>query len=66
MTESQDVMLIKKPEPVKSSEITDQNLYLNHRLLMCGAALAASAVATDALYKQFLAPAPQRTRSAGG
>ena len=52
-------MLIKKPEPIKSSEITDKKLYLNRRLFMRGAALAASTAATGLLYKQLIAPAPR-------
>ena len=51
-------MLIKKPEPIKSSEITPQKLYLNRRLFMRGAALAASTAATGFLYKRLLAPQP--------
>ncbi|MGI8567087.1 MAG: protein-methionine-sulfoxide reductase catalytic subunit MsrP [Pyrinomonadaceae bacterium] len=55
-------MLIKKPEKIKSSAVTDKKVYLNRRLFMRGAAVAASTVATGALYKQFLAPEPQQTR----
>jgi sulfoxide reductase catalytic subunit YedY len=55
-------MLIKKPEPIKSSEITDKRVYLNRRLFMRGAALAASTAATGLLYKQLLAPAPKAAR----
>ena len=54
-------MLIKKSEPIKSSEITDQKLYLNRRLFMRAAALATSTVATGFLYKQLLAPAQRRS-----
>jgi hypothetical protein len=32
-------MLIKKPDEIKSSEITDQKVYLNRRLFMRGARL---------------------------
>ncbi len=34
-------MLIKKPDEIKSSEITDKKVYLNRRLFMRGAALLA-------------------------
>lgn len=49
-------MLIKKPEPVPAAEITDERTYLNRRNFMRAGALAASAVATGALYKGLLAP----------
>ena len=34
-------MLIKRPDDIKSSEITDKKVYLNRRLFMRGAVLAA-------------------------
>jgi sulfoxide reductase catalytic subunit YedY len=49
-------MLIKKPDDIRSSEITDRKVYLSRRNFMRGAALAASAVATGLVYKQLLAP----------
>ena len=49
-------MLIKKPDDIKSSEITDRKVYLNRRNFMRGAALAASALATGILYRKLLAP----------
>jgi sulfoxide reductase catalytic subunit YedY len=49
----------KKPEQIKSSEITDRRVYLNRRLFMRGAALVASTAATGLLYKQLLAPTPR-------
>jgi sulfoxide reductase catalytic subunit YedY len=49
-------MLIKKPEDVKSSEITDRKVYLNRRSFMRGAAFAGSTVATGFLYRHLLAP----------
>ncbi len=52
-------MVVKKPEQIKSSEITDRNVYLNRRLFMRGAALAASTAATGFLYQQLLAPTPK-------
>jgi sulfoxide reductase catalytic subunit YedY len=50
-------MLIKKPSDIKSSEITDKQLYLNRRLFMKGAVLAGSAVVTGYLYKRLNPPA---------
>jgi sulfoxide reductase catalytic subunit YedY len=49
-------MLIKKPEDIKSSEITDKNLYLSRRSFMRGAAIAASTTATGLLYRRLTAP----------
>jgi len=49
-------MVIKKPGDIKSREITDRKVYLNRRLFMRGAVLAASTVATGFLYKKLLAP----------
>lgn len=54
-------MLIKKPDDVRSSEITDKKLYLNRRLFMRGAALAATTVTTGFLYRKLLATEPQLT-----
>ncbi|HEX8503403.1 MAG TPA: protein-methionine-sulfoxide reductase catalytic subunit MsrP [Pyrinomonadaceae bacterium] len=49
-------MLIKKPDGIKSSEITDKKTYLSRRGFMRGAALAASTVATGLVYRRLLAP----------
>ena len=46
-------MFIKKPEDIKSSEITDQKVYLNRRLFMRGAALVATTAATSLLYRKL-------------
>lgn len=51
-------MLIKKPEKIKSSEITDKKTYLNRRLFMRGAALLGTTTATTLLYRK-LNPAAQ-------
>lgn len=51
-------MLIKKPSEIKSSEITDRQVYLNRRLFMRGAILAGSAVATGLVYRKLNAPTP--------
>ncbi|HAF14308.1 MAG TPA: protein-methionine-sulfoxide reductase catalytic subunit MsrP [Blastocatellia bacterium] len=50
-------MLIKKPDDIKSSEITDKTVYLNRRLFMHGAALLGTTVATGLVYRK-LNPAP--------
>ena len=49
-------MLIKKPDDIKSSEITDRKVYLSRRNFLRGAALAATTFATGVVYKQLLAP----------
>jgi methionine sulfoxide reductase catalytic subunit len=49
-------MLIRKPADIKSSEITDQKVYLNRRLFMRGAILAGSAAATGFLYRELNPP----------
>ena len=49
-------MLIKKPDDVKSSEITDEKLYLNRRNFIRGAVLAGTTVATGLLYRTLNAP----------
>lgn len=46
-------MNIKKPEEIKSSEITDENLYLNRRNFIRGAILASSTIATGWLYRSL-------------
>src|SRR5215213_10757827 len=49
-------MLIKKPEEVAGSEITDKSVYLNRRTFMRGAVLAASVTATALVYRSFTSP----------
>jgi methionine sulfoxide reductase catalytic subunit len=49
-------MVIKRPDDIKSSEITDRKVYLNRRTFLRGAALAATTLATGLVYKQLLAP----------
>jgi methionine sulfoxide reductase catalytic subunit len=46
-------MLIKKADDIKSSEITDENLYFNRRNFIRGAILAATTTATGWLYKSL-------------
>jgi len=48
-------MLIKKPDDINGSEITDRKVYLNRRNFIRGTVLAASAVATGFLYQRLLA-----------
>jgi methionine sulfoxide reductase catalytic subunit len=61
-------MLIRKPADIKSSEITDQKVYLNRRLFIRGAILAGSATATGFLYRELNPPSAvveERPRIAG-
>jgi methionine sulfoxide reductase catalytic subunit len=53
-------MLIKKPEEIKSSEITDQKTYLNRRLFIRAAVMAGTATASTLLYRT-LNPPPAET-----
>jgi methionine sulfoxide reductase catalytic subunit len=52
-------MLIKKSEDIKSSEITDRSVYLNRRLFLRGAVLAATATATGLLYRNLNPPSAE-------
>jgi sulfoxide reductase catalytic subunit YedY len=58
-------MLIKKPDDIKGSEITDRKVYLSRRNFIRGAALAASTVATGLVYRQLLAPQVELATPAG-
>src|SRR5437879_10804818 len=49
-------MVIKKNDDIKSSDITDQKVYLNRRFFMRGAALAGSVAATGFLYRKLNPP----------
>ncbi|MDT4966255.1 MAG: methionine sulfoxide reductase catalytic subunit [Acidobacteriota bacterium] len=53
-------MLIKKPDQIKSSEITDKKLYLTRRTFARGAVLAATTVATGLLYRKLNSPPQTR------
>jgi sulfoxide reductase catalytic subunit YedY len=55
-------MLIKKPDEIKSSEITDKKVYLNRRLFMRGAVLASTAVATGLLYRKLNPPPTEKPK----
>jgi sulfoxide reductase catalytic subunit YedY len=46
-------MLIKSPDEIKPSEITDKKVYLNRRLFMRGAALLGTTAATGLLYRRL-------------
>ncbi len=52
-------MLIKKPDDIKSSEITPERVYFSRRNFTRAGLLAGSALATGALYRGFLAPIPE-------
>jgi len=49
-------MLIKPPEDIKSSEITDKEIYFSRRRLLRGAVLVATSMGTAWLYRQFASP----------
>jgi methionine sulfoxide reductase catalytic subunit len=49
-------MLIKKPDDIKSSEITDKRHYLDRRKFMQGALLTGSVAATGVIYRQLANP----------
>jgi methionine sulfoxide reductase catalytic subunit len=53
-------MLIKKPEEIKSREITDKKTYLNRRLFIRGAALAATTATTGLLYRKLNSAAVEK------
>jgi sulfoxide reductase catalytic subunit YedY len=52
-------MLIKKPEEIKSGEITDEKLFWNRRAFIRGAALVTTATATGLLYRKLATPNQQ-------
>jgi methionine sulfoxide reductase catalytic subunit len=52
-------MLIKKPEVIKSSEITDKKLYLTRRLFIRGAVIAGTTAATGLVYRRFTSPSEE-------
>ena len=54
-------MLTKKADDIRSSEITDENLYLNRRNFIRGAVLLATTGATGLLYRQLRPSSPQAT-----
>ncbi|MFM8394917.1 MAG: protein-methionine-sulfoxide reductase catalytic subunit MsrP [Acidobacteriota bacterium] len=50
-------MLIRKPDDIPSSEITDEKLYLNRRNFIRGGVLVGTAAATTLLYRRLAVPA---------
>jgi methionine sulfoxide reductase catalytic subunit len=53
-------MLIKKPEDIKSSEITDEPLVFNRRNFIRGSILAATTTATGLLYRKLATPSREK------
>jgi sulfoxide reductase catalytic subunit YedY len=51
-------MLMKKPDDIKSSEITPEKVYLNRRNFLRGAVLAGTTVATGTVYRWLNQPPP--------
>ena len=49
-------MLIKRPADIKSSEITDQKVYLSRRFFMRSAVIAGTVTATGLLYRKLNPP----------
>lgn len=49
-------MLIRKPDDIKSSEVTNESLYLNRRSFLRGAVLIATTTATGLLYRTVNSP----------
>lgn len=54
---TETTMLIKRPDEIKSSEITPKKVYLNRRLFMRTAALAATTATTALVYRKLNSPA---------
>jgi methionine sulfoxide reductase catalytic subunit len=50
------LMLIKKADDIRSSEITSKSLYLNRRKFLAGAAVAGAAVATGVGLRELISP----------
>jgi len=55
-------MLIKNPDDIKSSEITDENVFWNRRTFIRGAVLATTATATGLLYRKLATPNQQQKK----
>lgn len=56
-------MLIKKPDKIESSEITDEKTYLNRRQFMRAGLLAGTTLATGLAYRFFNSPPPPETQT---
>ena len=52
-------MLIKNPDDIKSSEITDEKHFRNRRAFIRGVALVTTATATGLLYRRLATPSRQ-------
>jgi sulfoxide reductase catalytic subunit YedY len=57
-------VIIKKPDDVKSSEITDEKVYLNRRNFIRGAVLAGTTAATALLYRTLNASGKKTAETA--
>jgi sulfoxide reductase catalytic subunit YedY len=55
-------MLIKRPDDIKPSEITDKKVYLNRRLFMRGGVLLGTTAATGLLYRKLNPPSVEKAR----
>jgi sulfoxide reductase catalytic subunit YedY len=51
---------MKRPDDIKSSEITDKKVYLNRRSFMRGAALVGTTAATGLLYRKLNPPTAEK------
>jgi methionine sulfoxide reductase catalytic subunit len=56
-------MVIKKPDEIKSSEITDEKTYLNRRSFMRAGLVAGTTLATAGLYRFFNQPPPPEVKT---
>ncbi|MBA2494183.1 MAG: protein-methionine-sulfoxide reductase catalytic subunit MsrP [Acidobacteria bacterium] len=57
-------MVIKKPNEIKSSEITPENVYLNRRNFIRAGVLAGTTLATAGVYKFLNPPPPKEVKTA--
>lgn len=57
-------MVIKKPDDIKSSEITDETTYLNRRNFLRAGLLAGTTLATAGVYKYFNPPPAPEVKTA--
>ncbi len=56
-------MLIKKPEDIESSEITDERTYLNRRNFIRGGVLVGTTLATGLIYRQLNVPGTKKAET---
>jgi len=57
-------MVIKKPNDIKSSEITPENVYLNRRNFIRAGVLAGTTLATAGIYRFINPPPPKDANTA--